>query len=201
MVKAAIKKGLSGIAITDHNTIRGGLVAKKFARKYRDFIVIVGSEIRTKTGKEIIGLNVGEDVPPNLDFDETVEKIHDAGGIAVLPHPFGKYLFKKCTKEEIRLVDAIEVFNSTLLKIFNDKSLAFAKKFKKGMTAGSDAHSTRELGNACIICNSDPIREILKGKVRIVGKMTPPTEIVSLISKKFLRSVEWRILRNRGKYI
>ncbi len=201
IVKVAVKKGLGGIAITDHNTIKGSLVARKFAKKYKGFIVITGSEIRTKTGKEVIGLGIKEEIKPNLEFEETVEKIHEAGGIAVLPHPFGKYIFKRCTEKDAKLVDAIEVFNSTLLKIFNEKASSFAKKFKKARTAGSDAHSIKEVGNACIICNGDPIEEIMKGRVKIIGRVTPFKDIVSLISKKFLRSIEWRISRTRGKYI
>jgi len=200
MIKAAIKKGLDGLAITDHNTVKGSLAARKIAKNYKDFIIITGSEIRTKFG-EIIGLGINEDVPMRLSIEETVEKIHDAGGIAVAPHPFGKYLFKKSVGEKIKMVDAVEVYNSTLTKVANTKALILSKKFKKAKTAGSDAHSIREVGNAGIICNNDPIEAILKNKVKIFGKRTSLVDISYLITRKFIRSVEWRLSKTRGKYI
>lgn len=200
MIKAAIKKGLDGLAITDHNTVKGSLVARKIAKDYKDFIIITGSEIRTKFG-EVIGLGINEDVPMRLSIEETVEKIHDAGGIAVAPHPFGKYLFKKSVGEKIKMVDAVEVFNATLTRVANMKALILSKKFKKSRTAGSDAHSIREVGNAGIICSDDPIEDILKNKVKIFGKRTSLVDISYLITRKFLRSVEWRLSKTRGKYI
>ena len=92
MIKAAIKKGLDGLAITDHNTVKGSLVGKKVAKKYKNFILITGCEIRTKSC-EVIALGIKENISPNLSLEETIEKIHDLGGIAVIPHPFGKYFF------------------------------------------------------------------------------------------------------------
>jgi len=38
MIKAAIKKGLDGIAITDHNTVKGSLIGKKIAKKYKNLL-------------------------------------------------------------------------------------------------------------------------------------------------------------------
>lgn len=199
MIKAAIKKGMDGLAITDHNTVKGGLVGKKVAKRFRNFIVIIGSEIKTKEG-EITGLDIKENIPINLSIEETIERIHDLGGIAVAPHPFGSYIFRKCANENALKADAIEVYNSTLTKKQNNKALILAKKFKKSMTAGSDAHSAREVGNAGIIVNGNPIDSILKNKVKIFGKHTSILETARTISKKYIRSLEWRISRKRGKY-
>jgi hypothetical protein len=200
MIKAAIKKGLNGLAITDHNNVKGSLVAEKIAKKYKNFKIITGSEIKTKSG-EITGLGIKENIPMLLSLDETIEKIHDLGGIAVAPHPFGKYFFRKCVGENAVKADAIEVFNSTLTKIANKKALILAKKIKKHITAGSDAHSINEIGNAGIICNSNPIEDIIKNKVKIFGKKTPLIDIAYLISRKFVRSIEWRLSKVRSKYI
>ena len=199
MIKAAIKKGLNGLAITDHNTVRGGLVAKKIAKRFKSFTIIIGSEIRTREG-EIIGLDIKEDIPINLSIEETIEKIHDLGGIAIAPHPFGSYIFRKCAGKNAVKADAIEVYNSTLTKKQNNKAFDLSKKFKKSMTAGSDAHSAREVGNAGIIVNENPIDEILKNKVKIFGKHTSVLEIARRTSKKFIRSIDWRMSGKRRKY-
>ena len=49
LVKVADKAGLTGVAVTDHNTIKGGLEAKKYGNK--NIEVIVGSEILTDKGR------------------------------------------------------------------------------------------------------------------------------------------------------
>ena len=200
MIKAAMKRGINGLAITDHNTVKGSLVAKKIAKRFKNFIIITGSEIKTKEG-EIIGLDIKEDVPMNLSIEETIEKIHDLGGIAVAPHPFGSYIFRKCAGKNAIKADAIEVYNSTLTKKQNEKALILAKKFKKPITAGSDAHSAREVGRAGIIVNGDPIDEILNKRVKIFGEKTSMFEIARTISKKYIRSLEWRLSGKRRKYI
>jgi predicted metal-dependent phosphoesterase TrpH len=200
MIKVAIKRGLSGVAITDHDAVKGSLIVKKIAKSYKNFIVITGSEIKTKLG-DFIALGIKEDVPRNLNLEETIEKIHDLGGIGIAPHPFGRYIFRKCVKNNAVKADAIEVFNSSLTNIQNKRALQLARNFRKPMTAGSDAHCTKEVGNAGIICNGNPIEDILKGKTEIFGKRTSLTDSAYLISRKFIRSIEWRISKTRSKYI
>ncbi|MEM5778277.1 MAG: PHP domain-containing protein [Candidatus Aenigmatarchaeota archaeon] len=199
MIKAAMKKGLDGLAITDHDSVKGSLIAKKIAKKYK-FTIITGSEISTKLG-DFLALGIDEDIPKKLSLEETLEKIHELGGIGVAPHPFGRYLFRKCVKENSKEADAIEVFNSSLNFMQNKKALEFAKKYKKPITAGSDAHSVREVGNAGIICDDDPIESILKNKVKIFSKYTTFIEFANVISRKFIRSIKWRLSKTRGKYI
>ena len=199
MIKAAMKRGLDGLAITDHNTVRGSLIAKKLARRFK-FLIVTGSEIKTKEG-EIIALGIKENVPIGLTIEETVEKIHDLGGIVTAPHPFGSFIFRRCAGRKGLMADAIEVYNSTLTKSQNKKALDMAQLFKKSVTAGSDAHSSRNVGNAGIIVNGNPIEDILKNRVEIFGKHTSMLEIANITYRKFARSVEWRITGRRKNYI
>ena len=71
IVETAMRKGLSGIAITDHNTINGALKAKKY--ETNDFKVICGSEISTERG-EVIGLFLSSDY---IQFINVVEEIRE----------------------------------------------------------------------------------------------------------------------------
>jgi len=199
MIKAAMKKGLDGLAVTDHNTVRGSLVAKKLAKRFK-FLIITGSEIKTREG-EIIALGIKENVPIELTIEETVEKIHELGGIATAPHPFGSYIFRRCAGRKGLMADAIEVYNSTLTKGQNKKALDMAQLFKKSITAGSDAHSSRNVGNAGVIVNGNPIEDILKNRVEIFGKHTSILEIANITYRKFARSVEWRITGRRKNYV
>jgi predicted metal-dependent phosphoesterase TrpH len=61
MIEAAIRKGLEGMIITDHDTIKGGLVGKEVASHYRDFKVIPGAEVTSSAG-HILAIGVAENV-------------------------------------------------------------------------------------------------------------------------------------------
>lgn len=200
LIKTAIKKGLDGIAVTDHNNVKGSLITKKIAKSFKGFKVITGSEIKTTLG-EIMALGIKKDVPEQLTIEETIEKVHDLGGIVVAPHPFGSYIFRQCLRERAVKADAIEVFNSSIVKNANLRASNLAKKFRKPKTAGSDAHGLREVGNAGIICSGDPLEAIMKKKVKIFGKKTSIIDFSNLVSKKLFRTLEWRVLRERGKNI
>ena len=81
VVAYAKKRGLDGVAITDHDTLRGALRLIQES----EFIIIPGVEITTRQG-HVLALNITTPIPSRLDLSETIHKIHDAGGIAVAPH-------------------------------------------------------------------------------------------------------------------
>lgn len=177
MVKSAIKKGLSGIAVTDHNTIKGGVEAKKY--ETTDFEVIVGSEIMTDRG-EVIGLFLSEEIK-SRSFGDVVNEIKDQNGFVVVPHPFdtirGKSIFPK--EEDARLIDNIEVFNSRcVFKGYNKKAKDFAGKSGVNIIAGSDAHFLREIGTGGVATESSDVYEaVLKGDFKVFGKRSPPINL------------------------
>ncbi|HHY00740.1 MAG TPA: PHP domain-containing protein [Methanothermobacter sp.] len=170
LVKAAKRRGLSGIAVTDHNTIKGALKVKKYDNS--DFKVICGSEISTERG-EVIGLFLNDQIESHL-FEEVVEEIRDQGGMVIIPHPFdgirknGIYP----DKSDIKFIDAVEVFNSRCLsQKYNDQANRFAKENELGIVAGSDAHFAREVGNAGVIIKEEDIRKVItRGNVEIFGE-------------------------------
>jgi predicted metal-dependent phosphoesterase TrpH len=154
IVRTARKRGLSGVAITDHNTIKGGLKTKEYETD--DLHIIVGSEISTDRG-EVIGLFLKEEIMSNT-FQEVTQEIRDQNGIVIIPHPFdeirGNGIEPK--KEDVPVVDCVEVYNSRcLLQKYNHKACEFALENKLKITAGSDAHFENEIGNAGIISNSE----------------------------------------------
>jgi predicted metal-dependent phosphoesterase TrpH len=78
---------LAVIAITDHDTIDGSLLAKKLMKekKYR-FELVVGEEVSAKEG-HILALFIKERIAPNQTAHETIKQIHAQGGVAVAAHP------------------------------------------------------------------------------------------------------------------
>lgn len=164
IIKIAKRNGLDGIAITDHNTIKGGIEALK-VNDEEEFQVIVGAEIKTEYD-DIIGLFLNEEIRTRR-FEEVIEEIKSNGGLSVLPHPYRKYKFPE---EIVDKVDLVEAYNSRSKKEGNEMAYELAKKFKKPMTAGSDAHLGFEIGRGRTIVNSE-VKEALKnGETEIEGK-------------------------------
>lgn len=154
IIKIAKKKGLDGIAVTDHNTIKGGIETSKLNNK-NNFIVIVGSEIRTEYG-DIIGLFLNEEIKSRI-FMQVVEEIKDQGGFVILPHPFR--LGVDFPINLLKHIEIIEAFNARSPKSLNVRALELAKRFKKPMVAGSDAHLSFELGRGRTIVFDNNIKE------------------------------------------
>jgi len=184
ILKAAHKNGLSGVAITDHDTITGGVEAKK-ANKDKEFEVIVGCEVRTELG-DVVGLFLNGDIKSRI-FEEVLEEIHDQNGIVVLPHPY-----KGHTKieESAREVDVIECFNSRTTIENNDMAVQLQEKIGVPGIAVSDAHFCSEVGLGRIITEShDSRRDILGGRFKIethVGHayLLSATDVIKSLKKK-----------------
>lgn len=142
--------GIDCLAVADHGTTAGALKLKEMA----PFMVIVAEEILTPFG-EIMGLFLNKDIPSGLSIEETIDQIKAQDGLVCIPHPYDilrPSALKGQTVENIMpQVDIIEVFNSrTLLPAVSEKARQLAKKYNKFSSAGSDAHTPSEIGNAFI---------------------------------------------------
>ena len=186
VIKRAIKVGLDGIAITDHNTTRGGLKIAKMVKDYKlqdKLIVIPGAEIHSKNG-DILAYGLKKDIAPRLWGMETVEKIQDDSAIAVVAHPFkGKFFnyyygWKSSwlrQKREIKF-DGIESFNAAASLPANEMANKLASILKISKTGGSDAHILSHIGNGVTYVDTtdrsvDGILEaIRKGKTFTQGE-------------------------------
>lgn len=147
IVAIALRRGLEVIAVTDHNTIAGGLAVQKCAPKGLE--VIVGSEIYTDKG-EVIGLWLSKEIKSRV-LEEVVREIHAQGGKVCVPHPFDrlrKSALQGAVLQILPEIDFIETFNGRcLLPADNQKARAFAAKYGIPELWGSDAHFAFEIGN------------------------------------------------------
>jgi predicted metal-dependent phosphoesterase TrpH len=142
------ERGLAGVAITDHDSLQGGL---DFAAELPELLIIPGAEIRSREG-EIIGLFLSEEVPPGLPAPETMLRIHGQGGLVLIPHPFDIVKLRRMTSrrlEELRgQIDAIEGLNGKPRWWWANRSaLRFAQGQGLPVTAGSDAHKAEHVGS------------------------------------------------------
>lgn len=189
----AKKRGLNAVAITDHNRVEG---AMKFAKEI-DFLIIPGTEVSSQHG-HIIALNIRETITKGLSVDETIDRIHEAGGIAIACHPFamlkgslGKHVSKK--------FDAIEVINASAFPFIRSvkKARQAAQELKLPSTAGTDAHYGPQVGSAYTLVDSELnvetiCKAISNGKCEPHGK--PVT--FSLKIKKQIKFYSEKLLRS-----
>jgi predicted metal-dependent phosphoesterase TrpH len=176
LVFFAKKRGLDGVAVTDHDRLDGAL---KIAAE-TDLLIIPGIEVRSSEG-HVLGLNVKELISAKLSATETVNRIHDAGGIAVACHPIG--LFKGgLGRRTNSSFDAVEVINSSAIP-FNyavKQSIKIASSLGKPRVAGSDAHYGPEIGCAYTVVNAEPdandvVKAICRGLCQPFGSSIPWT--------------------------
>lgn len=171
LLKTAAAKSLNGIAITDHNSIKGALVVKKL-NKNKDFEVIVGEEIQTDKG-EVLAYYLSKEIKPGC-FDKVIEQVHDQNALAVIAHPFTFGIFRKRAKVDFnvvkKIIDGMEIFNArNLFNRANRQAQHVAEKIGIAGTAGSDAHFLFEIGRAKTIFDSSLRDALKKRKTKING--------------------------------
>lgn len=151
LVATCRRKGIDRVVITDHNSMEGAWQAQALDPER----VIPGEEIMTQQG-ELIGIYMTEEIPPGLPSLEVIERLRAQGAVISVSHPFDTHRgggWKLPNLQQIApLVDAVEIFNARcLLAKFNDQAQDFAKQYGLLGTAGSDAHTTFELGAANLL--------------------------------------------------
>ena len=181
LLEQAAAVGLDALAVTDHDEIAASLEAVERAPLY-DLVGIPGIEISTAAG-HVLGLGLTERIPPALTFEETIRRIREAGGLAVVPHPFQEMrhgVMAHISRDELATADAIEVYNSRLFTgRSNRQARRFARERNLPMTAGSDAHIAEMVGQA--VTKVDPteatadaiLSEIRQGRTILEGHRTP----------------------------
>ena len=146
IIAVCLRRNIEGIAVTDHNTIKGALELSRLA----PFPVIVGEEIKTAEG-EVIGYFLEEEIPSGLGIEDTISRIKDQRGVVCIPHPFDRVRKSRVKlpvlNRVIKDVDIIETFNSrNLFESSNTMALEYARRHEKLICVGSDAHLQGEIG-------------------------------------------------------
>lgn len=158
VVRAATRRGLTHLAITDHDRIDGALRARDAAPD--GLTVIVGEEVRTADG-DLIAVFLERAVAPGRPVQETIAAVREQGGLVGIPHPFDRFrgsMLKDPRLEAMgRLVDWVEAHNARVVGgTGNERAAEFAREMGLPGIAVSDAHSTLEVGVAYTVLEGDP---------------------------------------------
>ena len=177
IISRCLEIGINCIAISDHGTAEGALKMQSIA----PFPVIVAEEVLTSHG-EITGMFLKETIPSGLSVEQTISRIKAQGALVNIPHPFDMFrqssLDSSIIEAIVEQIDLIEVFNSRYFLLRSAaKAQAFAQKYGIPQSAGSDAHTPYEIGNAYVEMpefngKDDFLQALKKGK--IFGHKTSP---------------------------
>ncbi len=164
----AERTDLAVIAITDHNTVEAAHEAARLAKDY-PFEVIIGQEVDTSEG-HVIGLWTPRLVPPGMSAHETVEAIHEQGGLAIVAHPFAPRWWAKhgLCRGDRRTYDTVdfdgfEVSNATpLLLHANLRARMYMTRHRHrfAITGGSDAHILPAIGASMTLFQGSTVEDL-----------------------------------------
>lgn len=149
VAQAAFSRGIKRICVADHNEIAGALELRS---RYPGR-VIVGEEVKTAEGVDVIGLYISERIPAGTPAARCCSLIHEQGGLVYIPHPFGGW--RRNAVPVLRLIadsiDVVEGYNARVLfESQNRRAVEWALERGLPLGAGSDAHTIREVGRAYV---------------------------------------------------
>ena len=201
------KKLGMGIAITDHNEVKGAL---KIA-KYKNFLGIPGIETTSSEGihtlfyfynakeldefyKKFISKNFSEN--PFSDLKATIFEIVDkakeysckicsAHPVAPASTGIHRFIEKKEYKKLFKSIDFIEAINGCNLHMFNKKSIEWGKKIGKQFTGGSDAHTMGAVGLVVTATDGENFLDSLMKNSLVIGKEANPLMTIARTALKF----------------
>ncbi len=157
VVRAAADRGLTHLAITDHDRIDGAFEARRLAPA--GLTVIVGEEVRSRDG-DLICLYLEQAIAPGLSVTETIAAAREQGGLVGIPHPFDRLRGSLLSEDRMDGpdlgVDWVETHNARLIGRGNEQAARYAREHGLPGVAVSDAHSIMEVGVAYTALDGDP---------------------------------------------
>lgn len=158
VVEAAARRGLTHLAITDHDRIDAALRIRDAAPA--GLTVLVGEEVKTIEG-DLICVFLEQPIAAGMPAVEAIAAARAQGALVGIPHPFdrmrgsasrGTYL-----DDIAPLVDWVETWNARVVGgAGNERAAEYARQHRLPGVAVSDAHSVLEVAVASTVVDGDP---------------------------------------------
>ena len=187
-----------GIAVTDHNEIRGAMEIDL----YKDIFSIPGIELTAAEGSHLLVYfyqtsdlkrfyerevlpNMGSSVMRSLGLtmEEAIERAHKYRCVIIFPHPYCAAYTGVCNlqfskhklNQLLNMVNGVEVINASNLNKWNLKSGILGFNLGNAMVGGSDGHALNHMGRAvtyakCSKTRHDFLEAVALGANKVVGK-------------------------------
>lgn len=155
LVGEATRRGLSVIAVTDHDHLEGARrVAEVIEGTDSALQLIYGVEVSTRSG-HLLGLFVTSAPRPMRRAEESIDAIKEQGGLVVVPHPFGRLVPSLSRRRIDGLlaagyeIDGIETYNPSPANAAH-RAMVVAANSEWGLAeiGASDAHFWQHIGAA-----------------------------------------------------
>jgi predicted metal-dependent phosphoesterase TrpH len=188
VVDAALAAGLDAVAVTDHDAVDGARRAVDAAAG-TDLLVVPSVEVSTAEG-HLLALGVEWAPEADRPFAETVTAVREAGGVAIVPHPFqvsrhgaGRAAMADCDLDGVEALNAVAVTGYQ-----NRRARGFAASEGYPTIGGSDAHRPDLIGRAftsvalpdgvdwTTMAVADVLAGIRAGDATAQGTVTTPVE-------------------------
>ena len=197
LIIRAAKMGLSAVAIMDHNDLRSVKHAVDCAEDLKrrrlipeDFVLIPGTEVSCGGAHHIGALFVNEPIPEGLGVKGTLERIHEAGGLAIAVHPYlrsgiGDELFDAP-------FDAVEIESGSIFRqtaVERGYALLTDERLRNVAKLGSsDAHYIRTVGLCCTLIKTSEVTPAAIRSAIVEGRCEPHSTDACLRLRKLLGS-------------
>jgi predicted metal-dependent phosphoesterase TrpH len=187
-----------GIAVTDHNEIRGAVEIDG----YQGIFSIPGIEMTSREGTHVLiyfyhidALEtfyrdhvipyMGHDIMSStaLEMEEIISRARKFRTVIIFPHPYcgvytgiqNSYFPEDRLQGVLSEVDGVEVINAENMKKSNLRSALLGFNLGKGITGGSDGHRISQMGKvvtyaACKRSRKAFLDAIKKNQTKVVGK-------------------------------
>ena len=183
LVRAAADAGISVLCITDHDTMASVDRARE-AGAGVGVDVVAGEEVTTAmpSGVHVVGLFLAMPVRMGMSIEDTVDAIHDQGGLAVLAHPFMPTYFASINERRTRSllatrrVDGIELRHTAVMtprgrRRLDDFYAAHRAELGAALGAGDSHFGRHDLGRVVTVF---PGRTAADFRRAIEERMTSP---------------------------
>lgn len=183
------------VAITDHDTAEGGLIAREYGQKYADRLdIIVGQEVTTDEG-DVIGLFIHSTMPMFKTAIEAIEAIQAQGGLAVAAHPFSRpFTFNQMHGVTTKIFDlpfdAVEVCNGFPTNLICNPATAWLNRYRGQQLpelGGSDSHVAYTIGQTYTWFKGETAADfrqaVERGQVKAGGVCWSPLSVARTVSK------------------
>jgi len=157
LLDSAERAGLDVVALTDHDDIRGAFEMRELAaRRSSPVEVVPGAEVTTRSG-HLLALWIEDEIPMFCSLAQALDLIHQAGGMAIAPHPLSYLTFSigegalrqiATYADGARMVDAIELRNPSYAgRVRASRALWLNNHVLRiAETGSSDAHHAALVG-------------------------------------------------------
>ncbi len=217
IVARAKKLGI-GLAITDHNDIRGAIRLDHYKN---EMLTIPGIEVTSREGSHVLiyfydietlkdfyetelKVHLGKNVMASsaLSMETIIEKAREVDSLVIFPHPHCAVYTGICnpifSKDRLaallEMADGVEVINAGNLKKWNLQCAVLGFNLGKSMIAGSDGHHLNHMGKAVTFTRRVNTRKAFLDAVKdnrnwVVGKEIDLLRKVASNSYKIRKNV------------